>query len=83
MYAIIQTGGKQYKVEPGQEVRVEKLEGKIGDEVFFDKVLLVSKEDALKVGKPVLENAKVAAKILRTEANSSIDALADFKVNFE
>ncbi|HUU39906.1 MAG TPA: 50S ribosomal protein L21 [Desulfatiglandales bacterium] len=65
MYAIIQTGGKQYKVEPGQEVRVEKLEGKIGDEVFFDKVLLVSKEDALKVGKPVLENAKVAAKITR------------------
>jgi large subunit ribosomal protein L21 len=65
MYAVIQTGGKQYKVEPGQEIRVEKLEGKIGDEVFFDKVLLVSKEDALKVGKPVLENAKVAAKITR------------------
>jgi large subunit ribosomal protein L21 len=42
MYAVIQTGGKQYKVEPGEELRIEKLEGKVGDEVFFDKVLLVS-----------------------------------------
>ena len=40
MYAVIQTGGKQYKVEPGEELRVEKLDGKVGDEVSFDKVLL-------------------------------------------
>ena len=63
MYAVIQTGGKQYKVEPGEELRVEKLEGNKGDEIVFDKVLLVSKEGSLKVGKPILESAKVAAKI--------------------
>ena len=63
MYAVIQTGGKQYKVETGEELRVEKLEGKTGDEIFFDKVLLVSKEGSLKVGKPVLKNAKVVATI--------------------
>jgi len=63
MYAIIQTGGKQYKVEPGEELRVEKLEGEIGDEVFFDKVLLVSKGGSLKVGKPFLKSAKVVARI--------------------
>ena len=65
MYAVIQTGGKQYKVEPGEEVRVEKLDGKVGDEVYFDKVLLVSKEGKVTVGRPVLENSKVVAKITK------------------
>jgi large subunit ribosomal protein L21 len=65
MYAVIQTGGKQYKVEPGEELSVEKLDGNVGDEVYFDKVLLVSEEDKVKVGRPVLENAKVVAKITR------------------
>jgi len=65
MYAVIQTGGKQYKVSPGEEVSVEKLDGNVGDEVSFDNVLLVSKEDTVTVGKPVLKNAKVTAKITR------------------
>lgn len=65
MYAVIQTGGKQYKVTPGEELRVEKLDGKAGDEVYFDKVLLVSKEGELVVGRPVLENARVVAKITK------------------
>lgn len=65
MYAVIQTGGKQYKIEPGEELSVEKLDGNVGDEVYFDKVLLVSEEDKVKVGRPVLENAKVVAKITR------------------
>ena len=65
MYAVIQTGGKQYKVEPGEELRVEKLDGKVGDEVYFDKVLLVSKGDEVTVGRPILENAKVVARITR------------------
>jgi large subunit ribosomal protein L21 len=65
MYAVIQTGGKQYKAEPGEELSVEKLDGNVGDEVYFDKVLLVSEEDKVKVGRPVLENAKVVAKITR------------------
>jgi len=65
MYAVIQTGGKQYKATPGEELRVEKLDGKVGDEVYFDDVLLVSKEDEVTVGSPVLENARVVAKITR------------------
>ena len=63
MYAVIQTGGKQYKVTPGEELQVEKLDGKAGDEVYFDNVLLVSKEGKLTVGRPVLENVRVVAKI--------------------
>jgi len=63
MYAVIQTGGKQYKVTPGEELQVEKLDGKAGDEVYFDNVLLVSKEGELIVGRPVLENVRVVAKI--------------------
>jgi large subunit ribosomal protein L21 len=65
MYAVIQTGGKQYRVEPGEELRVEKLHGEVGDEVWFDSVLLVSKDDKVKVGKPVLKRAKVRAQITR------------------
>lgn len=65
MYAVIQAGGKQYKVTPGEELQVEKLDGNAGDEVYFDNVLLVSKDGELTVGRPVLENATVAAKITR------------------
>lgn len=65
MYAVIQTGGKQYKVKAGEEIRVEKLDGKLGDEVYFDKVLLVSKDGKVTAGRPVLENVKVVAKITR------------------
>jgi len=65
MYAVIQTGGKQYKVKPGEELSVEKLDGNVGDEVYLDKVLLVSEEDKVIVGRPVVENAKVIAKITR------------------
>ena len=63
MYAVIQTGGRQHKVKPGEELSVDKLDGRPGDEVCFDKVLLVSKEDKVTVGRPVLENARVVAKI--------------------
>lgn len=62
-YAIIETGGKQYRVAPGQTVRIEKLEAGEGDTVTFDKVLLVSKEENVKVGNPLLEGAKVTAKV--------------------
>ncbi|MBR5931479.1 MAG: 50S ribosomal protein L21 [Lachnospiraceae bacterium] len=62
MYAIIETGGKQYKVSEGDKVRVEKLEGEVGAEVTFDQVLLVSNGDVA-VGNPVVEGAKVLGKI--------------------
>ncbi len=60
MYAIIVTGGKQLKVEEGQEIYVEKLDAEAGDEVVFDQVVLVSGETT-KVGTPYVEGAKVTA----------------------
>ena len=62
MYAIIATGGKQYKVSEGDKVRVEKLEGEVGTEVSFDQVLLVG-GDKVTVGSPCVEGAKVVGKI--------------------
>jgi large subunit ribosomal protein L21 len=63
MYAIVRTGGKQYQVACGDQVRVEKLEGNIGDSIDLSDVLMVVDGDSIKVGQPVLENAKVTAKI--------------------
>ena len=62
MYAVIKTGGKQYRVSTGDKLRVEKLPGNVGDAVTFDQVLLVGGE-ALKLGKPLVGGAKVEAKI--------------------
>ncbi|MHC5441449.1 50S ribosomal protein L21 [Listeria monocytogenes] len=62
MYAIIETGGKQIKVEAGQEIYVEKLAGEVGDVVTFDKVLFVG-GDSAKVGVPFVEGATVTAKV--------------------
>ena len=63
MYAVIQTGGKQYRVEKGDKLRVEKLTGAVGDVVTFESVLL-SGGEALRLGRPMVEGAKVQAKIL-------------------
>ena len=64
MYAVIQTGGKQYRVEPGQTLSVEKLPGDAGDEVNFDDVLLISDEAKVAVGRPLVSGAKVTASIV-------------------
>jgi large subunit ribosomal protein L21 len=63
MYAVFKTGGKQYRVEQGDKLRVEKLPGNVGDAITFDQVLMVGGE-ALKLGKPLLGGAKVEAKIV-------------------
>ncbi|QDI91024.1 50S ribosomal protein L21 [Salicibibacter halophilus] len=62
MYAIIETGGKQVKVEEGQSIFVEKLPAEAGEDVTFDKVMLVG-GDETKVGAPYVEGAKVAGKV--------------------
>lgn len=64
MYAIIETGGKQYKVSEGDVVFIEKLNNEVGDTVCFDKVLAVSKDEKFSIGNPMVANAKVDAKIL-------------------
>ncbi len=72
MYAIIETGGKQYKVEEGQQLKVEKLDAEVGSEVSIDKVLLVKKDDEILTGAPLLENAKVVAEVLETAKGKKI-----------
>lgn len=64
MYAVIETGGKQYKVQEGDVVFVEKLAAEAGAVVTFDKVLVVSKEGAVDFGTPVVANVTVNAKVL-------------------
>lgn len=63
MYAIIQTGGKQYKVEVGDQISVEKLESDVNAEVEFE-TLLVADDSGVKVGKPILEGVAVRGKVL-------------------
>ena len=64
MYAIIQTGGKQYRVSEGDVLSIEKLSAAEGEEVVFDQVLTVVADGDVKIGKPVLEGAKVTAKVV-------------------
>ncbi len=64
MYAIIETGGKQYTVREGDTLRIEKLGYEPGDEVKFDRVLLLSDENGVRVGEPVVGDASVDAKVM-------------------
>ncbi len=66
MYAVVETGGKQYRVEAGTEVRVEKLQADEGTEVKLDKVLAVVKEDGQVFGNPYIEGASVSAEVVGT-----------------
>jgi large subunit ribosomal protein L21 len=63
MYAIIRTGGKQYQVATGDKLRVEKLQGNVGDTVELSDILMVVDGEEVKIGQPVIEGAKVVAKI--------------------
>jgi large subunit ribosomal protein L21 len=63
MYAVVRTGGKQYRVEPGISFRVEKLDGAVGDNVELSEVLLVGEPDSAKIGTPLVDGAKVVGTI--------------------
>ncbi len=66
MYAVVEIGGKQYKMAEGQRVSVERLNVE-GNEVIFDKVLLIATENEIKVGKPNLDNVKIICDVLEKE----------------
>ncbi|MFH1115780.1 MAG: 50S ribosomal protein L21 [Pseudomonadota bacterium] len=72
MYAIVQTGGKQYKVQPGDQVRVEKIDGEPGSLVELDRVLAVAGDEAIDLGSPLIQDARVKATILKTARNRKI-----------
>ena len=65
MFAIVQTGGKQYRVAPGDILRVERLPGDRGAEVLIEQVLLVADGDAIQVGQPLVEGARVVGEIMQ------------------
>ncbi len=72
MYAIIKTGGKQYKVKEGQILKVEKLPLSEGENVVFDKVLTVKDSEGVKFGHPYLKDAKVSGKIIENGKNKKV-----------
>lgn len=72
MYAVIKTGGKQYRVEPGQTIRVEKLDGDKGTKLDISDVLLVADGDQVRVGTPNVSGVKVAAEIVGQEKGEKL-----------
>lgn len=72
VYAVIETGGKQYKVTEGETIFVEKLTADEGAEVVFDKVLVAGEGAAVKVGSPAVEGAKVTAKVVKNGKSKKI-----------
>lgn len=64
MYAVIQSGGKQYKVNEGDILKVEKLSGEAGDKLSLDQVLIISDGEMLKVGSPLVAGAKVMVEVI-------------------
>lgn len=72
MYAIIETGGKQYKVQEGDVIFVEKLDVAEGEAVTFDKVLVIGEDKGIKAGAPFVKGATVDAKVLKNGKNPKI-----------
>lgn len=72
MYAVIETGGKQYRVQEGDVITIEKLDAEAGKKVEFDKVLVLSDDNGLKVGTPYLEGAKVVGKVVENGKGQKI-----------
>jgi large subunit ribosomal protein L21 len=72
MYAVIKTGGKQYRVSAGDKLKIEKLDDEIGSEVTFDQVLMVGEGADIKVGAPMLAGASVKATVLNQARGEKI-----------
>ena len=72
MYAIIKAGGKQYRVQKGDVIKVEKMNVEAGETVTFDEVLLISDEKKVSVGAPVLKGASVEAKVVENGKNAKV-----------
>ena len=75
MYAVVVTGGKQYRVEEGQTLKVEKLEVATGESIELEKVLLIGNGDDVKIGAPVVEGAKVVAEIINHGRHKKVKIL--------
>ena len=78
MYAVIKTGGKQYRVSAGEKLKIEQIAADVGQEIVLDQVLLVADGDALKMGAPLIAGAQVKAKVLK---HGRGDKVHIFKLN--
>jgi large subunit ribosomal protein L21 len=65
MYAVVKTGGKEYRISKGDVIRVEKTDGKVGDQVTLKEVLMVSQEGQVQLGNPLLANAVITGEIVQ------------------
>jgi large subunit ribosomal protein L21 len=72
MYAVIETGGKQYKVEPGATLQVERLPAEVGSTIELDRVLLLADGDTVHVGQPTVPGARVVAEVVAQEKGEKI-----------
>lgn len=75
MLAVIKTGGKQYKVQPGDKIKIEKLDVKDDKTITFGDVLLVDDGKKTQIGQPTVKGAKVEAKVLRTEKGKKVQMI--------
>ncbi|MPV86036.1 50S ribosomal protein L21 [Ostreibacterium oceani] len=75
MYAVIKTGGKQYRVETGQVIRIETIPGETGESVEFSDVLMVADGDDIRIGAPMLSDAKVTGQILEHARGKKIEII--------
>ena len=64
MYAVIKTGGKQYRVSPGEKIKIEQIPADVGAQIVLDQVLMVAEGESVKVGNPLVDGAKVSATVL-------------------
>jgi large subunit ribosomal protein L21 len=72
MYAVVRTGGKQYRVSEGDDIRIEKIPGTVGEAVTFEDVLMIGGTDEVQIGKPVLSGATVAGRILEQDRHRKV-----------
>lgn len=72
MYAIVETGGKQYRVSEGTEIDIEKIDAEVGSQVELDRVLLVRKDGETRIGTPVVEGARVIGRVRRHDRHKKI-----------
>lgn len=72
MYAVVKTGGKQYRVSPGDSIEVEELPYEVGEQIELDQVLLVANGSGTKIGQPLVDGAKVKATVLRQDKGRKV-----------
>ncbi len=73
MYAVIKTGGKQYRVVAGEKIKVEQIPAEVGTEVTIDQVLMVGEGESVKIGAPLVNGAKVTAKVLSQGRHAKVN----------